>query len=67
MFSGLSWSLGVSANYLKVTAALGYSLAGKVYLCPPWRQYSLVIFQNSVLTDVVNAAGWTTLAAGATP
>jgi pectinesterase len=64
MFSGLSWSLGASANYLKVTAALGYSLAGKVYLGRPWRQYSHVIFQNSMLTDVVNVAGWRTLALG---
>ncbi|TEY77500.1 hypothetical protein BOTCAL_0054g00300 [Botryotinia calthae] len=50
-----------------ITQATGYSLTGKVYLGRPWRALARVIFQNSVLTDVVNAAGWTTLAADATP
>ncbi|ATZ46536.1 hypothetical protein BCIN_01g11150 [Botrytis cinerea B05.10] len=50
-----------------ITQAAGYSLTGKVYLGRPWRALARVIFQNSVLTDVVNAAGWTTLAADATP
>jgi len=50
-----------------ITAASGYTLTGDVYLGRPWRQYSRVIYQNSVLTDIVNAAGWTTLASGATP
>jgi len=52
---------------MQVTAVSGTSLAGKVYLGRPWRQYSRVMFQNSVLTDVVNSKGWTTLADGATP
>jgi pectinesterase len=43
------------------------SLEGDVYLGRPWRVLARVIFQNSVLSDVVNAAGWTTLADGATP
>ncbi|KAM3064911.1 hypothetical protein ACMFMF_011527 [Clarireedia jacksonii] len=43
------------------------SLTGKVYLGRPWRVLARVIFQNSVLTDIINAAGWTTLAADATP
>lgn len=43
------------------------SLAGKVYLGRPWRALARVIFQNSVLTDVVNPLGWTTLYDGATP
>ncbi|KAF7894747.1 uncharacterized protein EAF01_010197 [Botrytis porri] len=50
-----------------ITQADGFSLTGKVYLGRPWRALARVIFQNSVLTDVVNAAGWTTLAADATP
>ncbi|CAD6448272.1 70fdb3ac-9a96-4007-8a54-7e7c104cd397 [Sclerotinia trifoliorum] len=50
-----------------ITQADGYSLTGKVYLGRPWRGLARVIFQNSVLTGVVNAAGWTTLAADATP
>ncbi|RAL62993.1 hypothetical protein DID88_004080 [Monilinia fructigena] len=50
-----------------ITQANGYSLTGKVYLGRPWRALARVIFQNSVLTAVVNSAGWTTLAADATP
>ncbi|KAJ8070146.1 hypothetical protein OCU04_000538 [Sclerotinia nivalis] len=50
-----------------ITQADGYSLTGKVYLGRPWRVLARVIFQNSVLTAVVNVAGWTTLAADATP
>ncbi|KAF7959235.1 hypothetical protein EAE96_002750 [Botrytis aclada] len=50
-----------------ITQADGYSLTGKVYLGRPWLVFARVIFQNSVLTDVVNAKGWTTLAADATP
>lgn len=54
-------------DHSTVTEASGYSLTGKVYLGRPWRVLARVIFQYSTLTDVVNAAGWTTLAAGATP
>ncbi|KAI9650434.1 hypothetical protein NHQ30_000449 [Ciborinia camelliae] len=50
-----------------ITQADGYSLTGKVYLGRPWRVLARVIFQNSVLTAAVNTAGWTTLAADATP
>ncbi|ESZ97434.1 carbohydrate esterase family 8 protein [Sclerotinia borealis F-4128] len=50
-----------------ITQASGFSLTGKVYLGRPWRGLARVIFQNSALTAVVNAAGWTTLAADATP
>lgn len=42
-------------------------LEGKVYLGRPWRVLARVVFQNSELSDVVNAAGWTTMAEGATP
>ncbi|KAJ4409681.1 hypothetical protein N0V82_009438 [Gnomoniopsis sp. IMI 355080] len=54
-------------DHSEITEASGYSLSGKVYLGRPWRALARVIFQNSVLTDVVAAAGWTTLAADATP
>jgi pectinesterase len=50
-----------------VEAASGYSLAGEVYLGRPWRILARVIFQNSVLSNIINAAGWTTLATDATP
>lgn len=50
-----------------VEAAPGYSTTGQVYLGRPWRVDARVIYQNSALTNIVNAAGWTTMAAGATP
>lgn len=40
-----------------ITAKAGLTLTGKVYLGRPWRAYSRVIYQNSVLTDVIAAAG----------
>ena len=46
-----------------VQAATGYSLARVVYLGRPWRALARVIFQNSILTDVVATAGWTKLVA----
>lgn len=55
------------SDLAQVVAKSGVSLTGKVYLGRPWRNLSRVIFQNSELTDVVNAQGWTTLSAGATP
>lgn len=42
-------------------------LAGEVYLGRPWRVLARVIFQYSSLSDVINAAGWTTMADDATP
>ncbi|KFZ14365.1 hypothetical protein V502_06107 [Pseudogymnoascus sp. VKM F-4520 (FW-2644)] len=54
-------------DHSTVTAASGASVVGTVYLGRPWRVLSRVMFQNSVLTNVVNAKGWTTMAAGATP
>jgi pectinesterase len=50
-----------------ITAAPGASLNGATYLGRPWRVLSRVMYQNSVLTNVVNAKGWTELADGATP
>lgn len=32
--------------------------AGSVYLGRPWSQYARVIFQNTVLSDIINSAGW---------
>ncbi|KAL0946594.1 hypothetical protein HGRIS_012795 [Hohenbuehelia grisea] len=43
------------------------SLSSKVYLGRPWRVLARVVFQNSALPNLINAAGYSTLAAGATP
>ncbi|KAL5043469.1 pectinesterase A [Aspergillus fruticulosus] len=45
----------------------GLDLTGDVYLGRPWRVLARVIYQNSELGDIINAAGWTTMAEGATP
>lgn len=50
-----------------VVAASGVSLDGDVYLGRPWRVLARVIYQNSVLSGIINDAGWTTMAEGATP
>ncbi|KAF8074914.1 pectin methyl esterase [Lyophyllum atratum] len=50
-----------------ITSNTATSLVGKVYLGRPWRGLARVVFQRSVLPDLINAAGWTTLAVGATP
>ncbi|KAJ6531702.1 pectin lyase fold/virulence factor [Mycena sp. CBHHK59/15] len=50
-----------------ITSGTSASLVGDVYLGRPWRMYARVVFQNSVLPNLINAAGYTTLAAGATP
>lgn len=54
-------------DHSTIMAASGSSLAGKVYLGRPWRVLARVIYQYSSLSNVVNAAGWTTMAEGATP
>lgn len=42
-------------------AASGESVdAGTYYLGRPWAPFSRVVFQNTALGGVVNAAGWTT-------
>lgn len=33
----------------------------------PWREYARVVFQRSSLSDIINPAGWTTLADPAEP
>jgi pectinesterase len=45
----------------------GLSLEGQVYLGRPWRVDARVIYQNTALSNIINAAGWTTMAANATP
>ena len=42
-------------------------LKSDVYLGRPWRVLARVKYQNSYLSNIVNAAGWTTMAEGATP
>ncbi|KAI0142683.1 carbohydrate esterase family 8 protein [Xylariaceae sp. FL1272] len=54
-------------DHSTITNYDGASLVGKVYLGRPWKVLARVIYQYSVLTDVVAGAGWTTLAADATP
>jgi pectinesterase len=54
-------------DHSTIEAASGYSLVGDVYLGRPWRVLARVIYQNSALSNIINAKGWTTLAADATP
>ncbi|OJD30767.1 carbohydrate esterase family 8 protein [Diplodia corticola] len=42
-----------------VAAADGASVAsGAIYLGRPWRNYARVVFQDTALADIINAAGW---------
>ena len=42
-----------------VAAASGYSItAGTIYLGRPWSEYARVVFQKTVLSDIINSAGW---------
>lgn len=50
-----------------ITSNTSTNLVGKVYLGRPWRALARVVFQRSTLPNLINAAGWTTLAANATP
>ncbi|KAK8245336.1 pectinesterase-like protein [Phyllosticta capitalensis] len=46
-------------NNSKVQAGSGQSVSsGAYYLGRPWGEYARVVFQNSELSDVINAAGW---------
>ncbi|KAL1601596.1 hypothetical protein SLS60_006511 [Paraconiothyrium brasiliense] len=54
-------------DHSTITAAIGASVKGQVYLGRPWRVLSRVMYQNSVLTNVIAAKGWTEMADGATP
>ncbi|KAJ3039110.1 hypothetical protein HDV00_012601 [Rhizophlyctis rosea] len=39
-------------------ASSASSITGKVYLGRPWRNYARVVFMNSNLSNIINAAGW---------
>lgn len=46
-------------NESTVAAASGASVSsGAIYLGRPWRNYARVVFQNTELSDIINAAGW---------
>ncbi|KAJ4370863.1 hypothetical protein N0V86_008556 [Didymella sp. IMI 355093] len=46
-------------NKSKVSAASGNTVkAGAYYLGRPWRNYARVVFQNTALSNVINAKGW---------
>jgi pectinesterase len=46
-------------NKSTVSAKSGASVAsGSYYLGRPWRNYSRVVFQNTSLSNVINAQGW---------
>ncbi|KAL0259332.1 hypothetical protein SLS55_005068 [Diplodia seriata] len=46
-------------NNSNVAAADGASVSeGAIYLGRPWRNYARVVFQNTALADIINAAGW---------
>ncbi|PQE06233.1 pectinesterase family protein [Rutstroemia sp. NJR-2017a BBW] len=57
----------IDSSTITTASSATTSLTAKVYLGRPWRVLARVIFQNSVLTEIINPAGWTTLAEGATP
>lgn len=43
----------------KISAAAGNTVkAGAYYLGRPWRNYARVVFQNTAISNVINAAGW---------
>ncbi|KAL4816050.1 pectinesterase A [Aspergillus spinulosporus] len=54
-------------DHCNIYGKSGLDLTGDVYLGRPWRVLARVIYQNSELSDIINAAGWTTMAEGATP
>jgi pectinesterase len=46
-------------NKSTIAAAAGNTVkAGAYYLGRPWRNYARVVFQNTAMSNVVNAAGW---------
>ncbi|KAL1637774.1 hypothetical protein SLS56_000329 [Neofusicoccum ribis] len=46
-------------NNSTVAAADGASVSsGAIYLGRPWRNYARVVFQETELSDIINAAGW---------
>ncbi|KAI9691612.1 MAG: hypothetical protein M1822_007683 [Bathelium mastoideum] len=61
--SDTSWYVFDNVN----VTSQGTGLEGDVYLGRPWRVLARVMYQNSYLSSIINAAGWTTMAADATP
>ncbi|KAF3923129.1 Pectinesterase [Dactylellina cionopaga] len=60
-----SWYVFESCTVDKVS---GSSVAaGAVYLGRPWRVLSRVLYQRCTLSNIINAKGWTEMAANATP
>ncbi|KAF2436231.1 pectinesterase A [Tothia fuscella] len=51
----------------KIIATPNSKLSGKVFLGRPWRKLARVMFQNSMLSDILHKEGWTKMADGATP
>ncbi|KAF8977751.1 pectinesterase [Cyathus striatus] len=49
-------------DHSKVVSASSSSLIAKTYLGRPWREYARVVFQYTDLPDIINPAGYTTLA-----
>ncbi|KAF1843488.1 carbohydrate esterase family 8 protein [Cucurbitaria berberidis CBS 394.84] len=46
-------------NNSRIAAASGNSVkAGVYYLGRPWQKFARVVFQNTSMTNVINAAGW---------
>lgn len=46
-------------NECTVDAASGEDISeGTYYLGRPWTEYARVVFQNTVLSDAINSAGW---------
>ncbi|GMF75367.1 unnamed protein product [Aspergillus oryzae] len=54
-------------DHCNIKAASGVDLTSDVYLGRPWRVLARVIYQYSVLPDIINAKGWHSMADGATP
>ncbi|KAK6538624.1 hypothetical protein TWF694_010202 [Orbilia ellipsospora] len=64
-----SWYVFESCTIQKASAVQsGATLStGGVYLGRPWQVDARVLYQRCVIPDLVNAAGWEPMAAGATP
>ncbi|KAB8239061.1 putative pectin methylesterase [Aspergillus alliaceus] len=54
-------------DHCNIKAASGVELTDDIYLGRPWRALARVIYQHSVLSDIVNPKGWKPMAEGATP
>ncbi|KAF9007283.1 pectin methyl esterase [Hymenopellis radicata] len=57
----------IDSSKIVQAASATSDLTSAVYLGRPWRALARVVFQRSVLPDLINPKGYTTLAADATP